>query len=367
MSLRKRLSHSNSLRKLLEWQPADEYRLYLAERDLFFAEARKKFATEKPQHGTYRDYKRAFHRHRVTYSEYMYSYEFWKLDEPARDQFLSTSEVQCIYRKAGSPEVRRIFKDKALFLSTFRPFVSRKWAVVSELSPEAFATLLQQKPCILKPLEGTRGQGIEFACYQDDTETKKLYERCAKNPCIIEEQIQSCAEIADFHPQSLNTIRVVTISGNGQCEIFGALLRMGAHGSFIDNTHAGGIYAPIDIATGTVITDGIDAHNNHYTVHPDSGKCIKGFVVPHWQEILDTCRRASQHIPDIRFAGWDLCVLPDGKVEIIEGNHAPDFDGGMQAPLKTGVKYRFQETVERVLGFDPLPLLSIFAKTKKQG
>lgn len=51
-----------------------------------------------------------------------------------------------------------------------------------------------------------------------------------------------------------------------------------------------------------------------------------------------------------------------GQVEIIEGNHAPDFDGGMQAPLKIGVKKRLQKTVMDVMGVDPLPLISVWKK-----
>ena len=367
MSLLKTLSHSHILRAALNWQPADEFRLLLAERELFLNEAKHRFAAEQPEHGSLRDYRRALRRHRVTYSEYMYSYEFWRLNETERDQFISTSEVQCIYRKAGDAEVRRIFHNKPLFLSTFQPFVQRKWVEVARISFEEFREMVLQSDCVAKPTEGTRGAGIEKVHYQDDDALKSLYKRYAEDGYLLEECVQACTETAAFHPQSLNTIRVVTISNQDRCEIFGALFRMGAHGSFIDNTHGGGIYAPINVETGEVMTDGIDAQNRHYAVHPDTGVSIKGFVIPHWADILATCRRASQQIPNIRVAGWDLCVLPDGTIEIIEGNHAPDFDGGMQAPLKTGVKYRFRQVVKEVLGFDPLPLISIFGQTKKRG
>ena len=51
-----------------------------------------------------------------------------------------------------------------------------------------------------------------------------------------------------------------------------------------------------------------------------------------------------------------------GQLEIIEGNHAPDFDGGMQAPLKIGVKKRLQKTVMDVMGVDQLLLISVWKK-----
>ena len=189
---------------------------------------------------------------------------------------------------------------------------------------------------------------------------RQLYDRLVENNYLLEQCIVACDELTAFHPASLNTIRVVTISNGGRCEVFGALLRMGAHGSVIDNTHAGGVYAPINVKTGIIEIPAIDAHNNHYDVHPDTGKQIKGFRIPEWKRIVATCKEASRAIPDIHFAGWDLCINRAGQVEIIEGNHAPDFDGGMQAPLKIGVKKRLQKTVMDVLGIDPLPLISVW-------
>lgn len=367
MNLPSFITNNRLLRSTLRWEPADEFRLLLAERQLFFAEAERRFAEERPAHGSLRDYKRAFYRHRVTYSEYMYSYEYWRFSEDERDQFISTSEMQCIYRKLGDPEVRQIFHDKSLFLNNFQPFIHRKWAVVSNLCYEEFREMIQQSDCLIKPIDGTRGAGIKKICYKDDKLLQPIYEKCANEHYIIEECIESCTKMAEFHPQSLNTIRVVTISGKGGCSVFGAIFRMGTGNSFIDNTHAGGIFAPINVHNGTIESPAIDGYNRTYNTHPDSGKRIIGFTIPHWQNIVETCQRATQQIPNIHFAGWDLCLLPDGRIEIIEGNHAPDFDGGMQAPLKIGVKSRLQKTVQEMVGIDPIPLISIFAKTKKQG
>lgn len=51
-----------------------------------------------------------------------------------------------------------------------------------------------------------------------------------------------------------------------------------------------------------------------------------------------------------------------GQVEIIEGNHAPDFDGGMQAPLKVGVKNRIRQTVQEVMNKDIIECISVWKK-----
>lgn len=339
-----------------------EIHIYFDERKRFFLEAKKRFATEKPQHGSYKDYRKAFKKHRVTYSEYMYSYEYWHLDEKERDEFISTSKMQIIYRKLGDSEVREVFHDKVRFLTAFSPFVHRWWAMAQSLTLEEFKTKAAEFDIIAKPVDGTRGEGIFKIIGKIVTDWQHLYDRLVKDNCLLERCVTACDELAAFHPASLNTIRVVTISNGDHCEVFGALLRMGAHDSVIDNTHAGGVYAPINVRTGTIDIPAIDAHNAHYDVHPDTGKPIKGFHIPEWESIVTTCKEASRLIPNIHFAGWDLCVTKDGQIEIIEGNHAPDFDGGMQAPLKIGVKKKLQQTVMKVMGVDPLRLISVWKK-----
>lgn len=338
-----------------------EFRILHEERKRFIKEAEERFRQEKPQHGSLEDYKDALRKHRVTYSEYMYSYEYWRLDEAGRDEFISTSEMQVIYRKLGNKEVRDVFHDKVRFLKLFSPYVHRWWGMAKDLSLEELKDKVSQFDIIAKPIDGTRGEGIFKIRKEAVTDWQDLYERLKKANCLLEQCIIACDELAAFHPASLNTIRVVTISGGNRCKVFGALLRTGAHGSIIDNTHAGGVYAPINVETGIIDIPAIDGHNNHYDVHPDTGKAIKGFRIPDWEKIVETCKEASQTIPNIHFSGWDLCINKDGEVEIIEGNHAPDFDGGMQAPLKIGVKKKIRQTIIDMMGVDPIKKLPVWA------
>ena len=337
-----------------------EIHIYLDERKRFFKEAKERFAKEKLEHGLWKDYKEAFRKHRVTYSEYMYSYEYWRLNEQERDEFISTSEMQVIYRKLGEQDVREVFHDKVCFLTAFSSLVHRWWGMAKDLSIEELKEKNNLFDIIAKPVDGTRGDGIFKIVADDVSDWYQLYKKLKEDNYLLEQCIEECDELKAFHPSSLNTIRVVTISKDNRCEVFGALFRMGAHGSIIDNTHAGGIYAPINIDTGVIDIPAIDAHNNYYDVHPDTGKKIKGFSIPEWGKIVEVCKEASRTIPNIHFAGWDVCINNKGEVEIIEGNHAPDFDGGMQAPLKIGVKKKLQQTVKSVMNIDPIKLIPIW-------
>ena len=333
--------------------------VYFNEKKQFLRDAHNKFSHEIV-HGSYKDYVDAFKKHRVTYSEYMYSYEYWHLNEEERDEFISTSEMQVIYRKLGNKKVREIFHDKVQFLNAFSPFIHRWWSLAKNISYEEFKRIVLQFDVIAKPIDGTRGKGIFKISSSEDKDWKELYYQLVGDDYLLEQCILETDELKEFHPASLNTIRVVTNSCGDHCEVFGALFRMGTHGSIIDNTHAGGIFAPINVETGIIDFPAIDGRNNYYSVHPDTGKQIKGFCIPKWEKIVVTCKEASRTIPNIYFAGWDVCINSNGQVEIIEGNHAPDFDGGMQAPLKKGVKRKIQQTIIDVIGKDPLKLISIW-------
>ena len=56
-------------------------------------EAYSKFEEEHPVHGTLRDYKTALNKHFVSYSEYMYQYEFWRLTEQERCKFIARNAL----------------------------------------------------------------------------------------------------------------------------------------------------------------------------------------------------------------------------------------------------------------------------------
>ena len=115
------------------------------------------------------------------------------------------------------------------------------------------------------------------------------------------------------------------------------------------------------IATN-VCRDGADKLGNTYVVHPESGKAFKGFVIPHWTEVVDTCKKMSSVVPELVFAGWDICVLQDGTVELVEVNSTSNMSG-LQTANGKGIKPRLRDVGKRILGYDPVKLISIWSKS----
>lgn len=299
--------------------------------------------------GSLDDYKKALEKHWVSYSEYAYQYEFYNKTEVERNEFVSRMKMGYYYRMYTPGPAKFVFRTKPKFLTIFNKYIHREWLYVPEVSFEEFERLITSYDCIVKPCDESLGKGI-FKIYKDSDHKndRQLYNNCVVNKMLVEECIESCDELKALHPESLNTIRVVTVSNNKNAEVFGSFLRMGMGDSIVDNAHAGGVFAQINIKDGTIESDGIDTNGNRYVCHPDSGIKLKGFQIPYWNEIVETCCEAAK-LTQNTINGWDVAINSKGVIEFVEGNHRPDFDV-MQSPLQIGVKKKIFALIKEYSG-----------------
>ena len=176
-----------------------------------------------------------------------------------------------------------------------------------------------------------------------------LFERLAGEDYLAEEYLVADDSLARYHPDSLNTVRIITMRSDARFAVLGAGLRTGNNGLPVDNAHGGGIFCEIDPQTGVIQTDGLDEYGNHYTAHPMTGIAFRGEQIPRWSEMLDLCRSASMTLPFLHVVGWDVTILRDGRLELIEGNHNPGMNI-VQAPAKRGIFDRFTAMMEDYYG-----------------
>ena len=321
-----------------------------SEKKKLLAEAKRKF-DKGSSPGSFDDYKQALDKHWVAYSEYAYQYEFYKKSEEERNEYVSRLKMAYFYLRYGPGVLRPLFRDKARFLKNFNKYVHRQWLYAPEASFEDFQQLVSTHDCIVKPLDGSRGKGV-FKIYKDDPKSdgREFYEFCVKDKVLLEQCIESCEELSALHPQSLNTVRVVTFSNKEKACVFSGVLRAGVGDSVIDNSHAGGVSAQINIQTGVVESDGVDVHGNRFECHPNSGIRIRGFKIPQWDKIVETCCKVAMQVGN-PITGWDVVINIRGEVEFIEGNHTPDFDV-MQMRYKVGLKKRIYALIKEYCGVD---------------
>ena len=301
--------------------------------------------------GDFDDYKNALEKHWVSYQEYAYQYEFYKKTEEEREEYVSRLRMAYFYWRYTPGAVKSVFRNKTKFLKTFGKYIHREWLYAPAASFEDFEKTVTHYDCIVKPCDGKLGKGI-FKIYKDadHKDDRALYESCVKDRMLVEQCIESCEELKAFHPQSLNTIRVVTVGNKDKACVFSGVLRTGVGNSVVDNSHAGGVSAQINVKEGIIESDGADTKGNRFESHPDSGIRFKGFKIPQWDTIVTTCCEAAK-LAGNPMTGWDVVINSQGDVEFIEANYGPDLDM-MQSRYKAGVKKRIYALIKEYCGVE---------------
>lgn len=279
---------------------------------------------------------------RVSMSEYMI-FGFYGLSTERQKEYLTDTEATLLMRPYNNASMPYL-KDKVSFLKSFAPYIRRGWLYLPESTQEEFAEFVRKYGSVaLKPQYSSWGIGFKkYTAEMLDAEEDlaAVYEKLCEEKYLAEEFITSDEALARFHPESLNTLRVISFR-DGECfEIFGCGLRVGNNGLHVDNAHGGGIFCEIDPASGEIITDGLDEHGDYYRTHPMTGVPFMHTRIPYWDKVIALCEEASRALPCLRVVGWDVAILPGGELELIEGNHNPGMNI-VQAPAKHGVHDRF--------------------------
>jgi len=185
------------------------------------------------------------------------------------------------------------------------------------------------------------GDGLYRSTRGPELTGPALLERVAglskKEPYLVQPAVVNHHALRELSVGALCTIRLLTIRNDqGGHEATNASFRMSINPkSPVDNIHAGGIAAPIDLATGQLgsASDlGLGPNFAWYDTHPLTGAQIAGRVLPHWDDVMALGIKAHAAFSEWAVIGWDIAILDDGA-QLIEGNKGPDVDL-IQRPLR---------------------------------
>jgi hypothetical protein len=190
----------------------------------------------------------------------------------------------------------------------------------------------------------SEGRSLTQDEFQAYLRQRSRLEKRIVQPCLVNH-----SALSDINLGALATARILTVRNErGDIEATHAVLRMPQRpGASVDNIHAGGIAAPIDLKTGRLgrATDlGLRVTSRWHERHPATGAPILGRELPHWPAAIDLCCRAHDAIGDRVVVGWDVAILEDGPC-LVEGNGKPDVDL-IQRPHGSGLgNSRYGEVV----------------------
>ena len=257
--------------------------------------------------------------------------EFYRIPKNKRNTFITRGINNEIVIKYNNPEYKKYFSDKVEFNKKFNKYLNRDWMKITEDNYEEFKEFIaKHKEIVVKPLDESCGKGVEILKVNSKN-SKEIYEDLLNTKrYLVEEVAVQCKEISSLHPESINTIRMVTLNKH----LVAAYLRIGTKDNVVDNFNHGGVVAPINIDTGIIDYPAIDKHDHIYEKHPDTNISIVWFQIPKWNKVKKYIENCSKVVPEMGYVGWDVCLGEEGPF-LIEGNEFPGHDIYQLPPHRT--------------------------------
>lgn len=254
------------------------------------------------------------------------NYELYKKGKKERREYISTKEEGLFYAKVSPAEYKKRFTVKPRFLKEFSDYTKREFLVPAEAKFEDFLAFLERNPVFMsKPYDGLAGQEVKKE-YAKDIEDKRAYfENAVEKRYFFEELVRQHEGMNRLCPTSVNTLRIMTFNDHGKSRIFWMGLRVGNGINPVDNFHAKGMGAVIDMETGRLCGEAVDKSLNRFSEHPTTKVRFDGFEIPCFKEAKELVLKASLEDEHILVVGWDVAISEKGPL-LIEGNRRPGFD-----------------------------------------
>jgi hypothetical protein len=210
-------------------------------------------------------------------------------------------------------------------------------------------------PLFVKPVTSNSGIGAETLPADVDYRAYIREKVKAYPDLLVMERVGQHGFMADLFPDSINTVRVLTVRDpdNRIPWVARAVVRVGTVASApVDNFGSGGLSFALNVESGA-IGPGTSKASLSPTAkverHPDSGLQLTGRILPGCDAIIAKCIELHAALPFIDYVGWDICVGENGPI-LIEANNSSDVDlFQTHAPLLTDSRlrafYKFHDVI----------------------
>ncbi|MGH8579603.1 MAG: sugar-transfer associated ATP-grasp domain-containing protein [Gammaproteobacteria bacterium] len=188
---------------------------------------------------------------------------------------------------------------------------------------------LMERRLFCKPQHGIKGAGaftLQFknshALLNGKPVNREQLSSAMQCAYMVQPVIQQHDLLAQFHPKSLNTIRMITFNLPEGIELFLTHLRMGAEGQINDNNNASRAIVRVHQDSGRLYDVGYSIQSEHLSLasaHPTTGIKFANQAIPHFNACCELAIAAHKEIPEMLSIGWDIAITPSGPL-LLEGN-----------------------------------------------
>lgn len=161
---------------------------------------------------------------------------------------------------------------------------------------------------------------------KDNDTLALVFSEILRSDYLFQNFITQHPELNSINSKSVNTVRIDTFTNKkGEIQIFNSMLRTGSGNLFVDNVSSGGLAIGIDLNRGVLFPDAHTFFTGFNPAisrksHPVTGTAYKGYHIPFFNEAKQMALDAAEKLPQVKLAGWDIAIQPEGPV-LIEGNN----------------------------------------------
>ncbi|MBR4673556.1 MAG: hypothetical protein IKP00_03750 [Victivallales bacterium] len=193
---------------------------------------------------------------------------------------------------------------------------------------------------VVKPKNLGRARGVHYASVKDFSEeqirlffedllyegmqNEKKYKESIDNSVVLEELIDEDPLLAQFHPGSVNALRITSVLVGDKVNIWRPWIKTGRGDNFVTAAFVGSPCAGIDVETGRINTHGRTENGEDFEKHPDSGVQFIGFQIPQWEGLVTMVKEMALQLPTLRYIGWDIVLSKKGWC-VMEANDKAEF------------------------------------------
>lgn len=292
----------------------------------------------------HRNYKLSFY-HKARAIKYGFSSEFYHMYNLEKN---NPNDYVSEYKRLLSRQINKkylvLMDNKIIFEKTFGVYVTIPKNIIiildrmydndgNIISKKDFKTIITDDKYIIKPASDSGGgSGVslinkinnnKYLFDNKELNINELYDLLLqKKGFVINEFVKQHEYSSKINPESVNTIRILTIKDpiSGEFSIPCAVHRFGSKKSgIVDNVSSGGYVSEINVDSGIIgrTAYGIDVHFTD--IHPDTSEKINGVKIPHWNLIKEKTLDTAKRFPYIPFIAWDIVVTNEG-FSVIEIN-----------------------------------------------
>ena len=167
------------------------------------------------------------------------------------------------------------------------------------------------------PYGSSGGHGIQFWSMGSGKSLTEILSQV--KTFVIQEIVNQHEEMKKLHADSLNTIRVMTMTDGNEVKPLSAIVRMGVGDSKVDNVSSGGIACGIN-KDGSLKNFAFDGKGRRYDVHPQ-GAHFEDTVIPNFDTCISLCKKLAPRVARFsKLISWDFAIDAEAQPLLIEAN-----------------------------------------------